>query len=211
VATPSECDEVELSPGASVAGQALAACVVAYSSAAGSGHEYLLSGDSSGEIDFVYGDQPQMAGTMTSADGTTSFVLTQEESWITVDGAWVRGDTASSDPDEVLAGTVGAAYRAAADPALGASMISAAPSWTVQTDQDVIALPDGSEVHAWRLQPDAPFAALGGQVLEMVVWLGPDHTVVGNQATVDVGGIQTTTLQQYTSWGVPVDIAPPAP
>lgn len=118
--------------------------------------------------------------------------------------------SASTDPAEVLAGTIGQAYRAASEPALGAALIAAAPSWTVQTAQDVVSLQDGSEVHAWRLQADEPFAALGGaQVQEMVVWLAPGHVVVGNQATVDVGGVQTTTLQQYSRWGYPVTIAPP--
>jgi hypothetical protein len=65
-------------------------------------------------------------------------------------------------------------------------------------------------VHAWRLQADAPFAALGGaQVQEMIVWLASGHVVVGNQATVDVGGVQTTTLQQYSDWGAPVTVTPP--
>jgi hypothetical protein len=189
---------------------ALAACVEGFSRAAGSGHEYLLSGDSSGEVDFVYGASSQMAGTMTGPDGVTSFVLTADDAWVTIDGAWVHGDPASTDPAEVLAGTIGQAYRAASEPAVGAAMIAAAPSWTVQTAQDVVTLQDGSEVHAWRLQADEPFAALGGaQVQEMIVWLAPGHVVVGNQATVDVGGVQTTTLQQYSRWGLPVTIAPP--
>jgi len=101
------------------------------------------------------------------------------------------------------------AYRAMADPTLAASMISASPAWTVQTDQEIVSLPNGDEVHAWRVQSDAPFAALGTEVQEMIVWLAPGHVVVGNQATVTVGGVQTTTLQQYTDWGVPVTIELP--
>ena len=209
VPTPAECDDVELSPAATVTGDALAACVEAFSRAAGSGHEYLLSGDTSGEVDFVYGDAPQMAGSVTGPEGTTSFVIAPPDTWVTVDGAWVHGDPASSDPREALAGTIGAAYQAAADPAAGRAMIAASSGWTVQTDQDVVALPDGSEVHAWRVQADQPFAALGAEVQEMVVWLTGAHAVVGNQATVSVGGVQTTTLQQYTRWGEPVEIAPP--
>jgi len=209
VTAPPACDDVELAPGAAVDGTALAACVVGFSRAAGSGHEYLQSGDTSGEVDFVYGDEPQMSGTLTGPDGPTSFVLTPDESWVTINGAWVLGDVSSTDPSELVAGTVGMAYRAMADPSVAASMISASPTWTVQTDQDVVSLPSGDEVHAWRVQSDAPFAALGTDVQEMIVWLAPGHIVVGNQATVTVGGVQTTTLQQYTDWGVPVTIELP--
>lgn len=209
VTAPAECDDVELSPGVSVNGAALAACVVGFSRAAGSGHEYLQSGDTSGEVDFVYADESQMSGTLTGPDGPTSFVLTPEESWVTINGAWVRGDVSSTDAGELVAGTVGTAYRAMADPSLAASMIAASPTWIVQTDQDLVTLPNGDEVHAWRVQSGAPFTTLGVEVQEMIVWLAPGHTVVGNQATVTVGGVQTTTLQQYTDWGVPVTIELP--
>ena len=209
VAAPSECDDVKLAPASSVSGQALGACVVAFSRAAGSGHAFVQSGDSSAEVDFVFSDRPEMSGTMTGADGVTAFVLTQNDSWIRMDGAWVHGDPAGTDPRQVVAATVGTTYRAMADPSLAASLIASAPSWTVQPNQDQVTLPNGQSITAWRVQADAPFSALGTEVQQMVVWLTSQHTVVGNQATVSVGGMQTTTLQQYTDWGVPVKIEPP--
>lgn len=210
VAAPLVCDAVDLKPGATVSGTDLAACVVAYSTAAGSGHEVFTASDgTSGEVDFEFGDAPAMSGSVTASDGTTSFVLTPSESWVTIDGAWVRGVSGSSDPHELLADTVGQAYRAMADPSVAAGFLSASASWTVQEDQDVITLPGGEEVLSWRVQSDAPFPAFGGEVQEMIVWLTSGHVPVGNQATVSVGGVQTTTSQQYSSWGMPVSIVPP--
>lgn len=213
VVAPSECDDVDLSPGAAVPGDVLAACVVAFSTAAGTGHEHLESGSDSAEVDFVYGERPEMAGTMTTSEGPRQFVLTQDEAWVTFDGVWVRGDLTSSDPQALLAATVGEAYRAAADPSMTAAMIGSVGSvgWEVQPDQDVLTQEDGTGLHAWRLEATEPFDALGARVVEMVVWLGSDHTVAGNQATVDVGGIQTTTVQRYSRWGLPVTIEPPRP
>lgn len=211
VAAPRECDAVDLKADARVTGADLAACVVGFSTAAGSGHESLTSSDgTTGEVDFVFGDAPAMSGTMTGTDGPTSFVLTPTDSWVIIDGVWVQGDTTSDDPQRVLAGTVGQAYRAFADPSVAAALLSAAPGWTVQKDQDVVTLPDG-DVHAWRLQADAPFTMLGADVQEMTVWLTSSHVPVGNQATVSAGGIQTTTAQHYSGWGMPVSIVPPQP
>lgn len=212
IATPTACDAVDLKADAKVAGTALAACIVAYSAAAGSGHETFTSSDgSTGTADFVFGDAPAMSGTVTGPDGTTSFVLTPDAAWVTIDGVWVEGDVNSTDTRKMLAGTVGQAYRAAADPTVAASFISSAPSWMVQKDQDLVTLPDNSQVSAWRLQADAPFTMLGADVHDMVLWLSSAHVPVGNQATVSVGGIQTTTSQQYSGWGRPVTIATPQP
>jgi len=212
IAAPSVCDAVDLKPDATVAGADLAACIVAYSKAAGSGHEAFSSSDgSAGTADFVFGDSPAMSGTVTGPDGTTSFVLTSDAAWVTIDGAWVEGDVNSTDTRKMLAGTIGQAYRAAADPAVASSFISSAPSWTVQKDQDLVDLPDNSRVSAWRLQADAPFTMLGADVQEMTVWLTSAHVPVGTQASVSVGGIQTTTTQHYSGWGMPVTIATPQP
>jgi len=212
IAAPSVCDAVDLKPDATVAGADLAACVVAYSKAAGSGHEAFSSSDgSAGTADFIFGDSPAMSGTVTGPDGTTSFVLTSDAAWVTIDGAWVEGDVNSTDTRKMLAGTIGQAYRAAADPTVASSLISSAPSWTVQKDQDLVDLPDDSRVSAWRLQADAPFTMLGAEVQEMTVWLTSAHVPVGTRAAVSVGGIQTTTTQHYSGWGMPVTIATPQP
>jgi len=212
ISAPADCDAVDLKPGAKVAGTDLAACVVGYSRAARSGHVSMSASDgASGGADFVFGDAPSMSGTVTSSDGTTSFVLTPDEAWVTLDGAWVQGDVNSSDPKKMLAGTVGQAYRAFADPSAAASLISAASSWTVQTDQDAVDVPGEGQVQAWRLQSDAPFSALGTQVQDMIVWLSSAHVPVGTQATVSVGGVQTTTAQHFSRWGMPVSIATPQP
>ncbi len=212
VGAPAVCDAVELKPGASATGSDLAACVVGFSRAAGSGRETFTASDgSSGQADFVFGDAPAMAGTVTGADGSTSFVLTPDAAWITIDGVWVEGDASSTDPKRMLAGTVGQAYRAFADPSATTAVISASASWTVQTDQDVLTLPDDTEVPAWRLQSDAAFTAVGADVQEMVVWLTSAHVPVGVQATASVGGIQTTTVQHYYGWGTPVAITTPQP
>ncbi|MBF4563139.1 hypothetical protein ITJ43_13455 [Microbacterium sp. VKM Ac-2870] len=212
IAAPMACDAVDLKPDVKVTGTDLAACVVAYSTVAGSGHETFTSSDgSTGTADVVFGDAPAMSGTIAGPDGTTSFVLTPDAAWVTIDGVWVEGDGNSTETKKMLAGTIGQAYRAAADPTVAASFISSAPSWTVQKDQDLVTLPDNSQVSAWRLQADAPFTMLGADVQEMVVWLSSAHVPVGNQATVSVGGIQTTTSQHYSGWGMPVSIATPQP
>ncbi|WP_240465540.1 hypothetical protein [Cellulomonas iranensis] len=209
VAAPAECDAVSLAPGATVTGADLSACVIGFSLAAGSGHEHVQSGDSTAEVDFVFSDAPAMTGTMVDADGTTSFVLTQDRSWITIDGRWVEGDITSSDSEKVLAGTVGTAYRTLADPSVSAGMIAMSPTYTVQPDQDVIDLVNGGEVHAWRLQSDAPSSMAGVDMQELIVWLADGHVVVGTQGTGTFGGVQTTTVQQFTDWGVPVVVEPP--
>lgn len=209
VASPRECDDVDLIADAKVTGTDLSACVIAFSRAEGSGHLHLQSADLSGEADFVFGEDPATSGSVTGADGTTDFVLTPTEAWVTIDGAWVKADAASGDYRAVIASTIGASYRAFADPAAAASLLSSAPSWTVQTDQDTVTLPDGSDVRAWRLQADAPFSAAGVDISEMIVWLGEGHRVVGTQATGTFGGVQTTSLQQFTKWGEPVTIEVP--
>lgn len=209
VSSPKECDNVDLIADAKISGADLSACVIAFSRAAGSGHEYLQAGDASGEVDFVFGEAPAMSGTITGPDGPRSFILTKDDAWVTFDGAWVRGDSASSDSRAVIAGTVGQAFRSYADPSVAAGFIASAPSWTVQPGREAVTFPDGSTVSAWRVQVDAPFSANGATVNDMVIWLGDGHRVIGNQATVDVGGTSTTTLQQYTRWGEPVTITPP--
>lgn len=212
ITAPSACDAVDLKADASVAGADLAACVVAFSTAAGSGHETFSASDGTrGEADFVFGDAPALSGTATGADGATSFVLTPETAWVTIDGAWVEGDPTSSDPKKMLAGTIGQAYRAFADPSATASLISSAPTWTVQKDQDLIDLPDATQARAWRIQADAPSRALGVDVQEMTLWLTSAHVPVGVQATATVGGVQTTTTQHFSGWGMPVTIATPQP
>ncbi len=209
MASPRECDDVDLIADAKVTGTDLSACVIAFSRAEGSGHLHLQSADLSGEADFVFGDDPATSGSVTGADGTNDFVLTPTEAWVTFDGEWVKADASSSDYRAVIASTVGESYRAFADPAAAASLLSSAPSWTVQTDQDTVTLPDGSDVRAWRLQADAPFSAAGVDISEMIVWLGEGHRVVGTQATGTFGGAQTTSLQQFTKWGEPVTIEVP--
>jgi len=209
VASPRECDDVDLVADAKVTGADLSACVIAFSRAAGTGHLHLQSADLSGEADFVFGDSPATSGSVTGPDGTNDFVLTPTEAWVTFDGAWVKADASSSDYRAVIASTIGESYRAFADPSVAASLLSSAPSWTVQTGQDTVTLPDGSDVRAWRLQADAPFSAAGVDVNEMIVWLGEGHRVVGTQATGTFGGVQTTSLQQFTQWGEPVTIEVP--
>ncbi|WP_295775811.1 hypothetical protein [uncultured Microbacterium sp.] len=212
IAAPSVCDAVDLKADAAVAGADLAACVVGFSKAAGSGHETFSASDgTTGTADFVFGDAPALSGTVTSSGGTTSFVLTPDASWVTIDGAWVQGDATSSDPKKMLAGTIGQAYRAFADPSATASLISSAPTWTVQKDQDVVDLPDGTQARAWRVQADAPFSAVGADVQEMTLWLTSGHVPAGVQATVSVAGTQTTTTQHFSGWGMPVSIATPQP
>lgn len=212
IAAPSVCDAVDLRADAAVTGADLAACVVAFSKAARSGHETFSASDgTTGTADFVFGDAPALSGTVTSSDGTTSFVLTPDASWVTIDGAWVQGDATSSDPKKMLAGTIGQAYRAFADPSAAASLIASAPSWTVQKDQDLVDLPDGTQVRAWRVQADAPFSAAGADVQEMTLWLTSGHVPAGVQATVSAAGTQTTTTQHFSGWGMPVSIATPQP
>ncbi|WZH38246.1 MAG: hypothetical protein PIR02_06145 [Microbacterium enclense] len=209
VASPRECDDVDLIADATVTGDDLAACVIAFSRAEGSGHLHLQSADLTGEADFVYGDAPATSGSVTGPEGTNDFVLTPTEAWVTFDGAWVKADASSDDYRAVIASTIGQSYRAFADPSAAASLLSSSPSWTVQTGQDTVALPDGTDVRAWRLQADAPFSAGGVEITEMIVWLGEGHRVVGTQATGTFGGVQATSLQQFTAWGEPVDIEVP--
>ncbi|KTS04310.1 hypothetical protein [Microbacterium testaceum] len=209
VTSPRECEDVDLIADARVTGSDLSACVIAFSRAAGSGHLTLQSADLSGEADFVFGDDPATSGSVTGPDGTNDFVLTPTEAWVTFDGAWVKADPSSGDYRAVIASTIGESYRALADPAAAASLLASAPSWTVQTGQDTVALPDGTDVRAWRVQADAPFSAAGVDVSEMIVWLGEGHRVVATQATGTFGGVQTTSLQQFTRWGEPVTIEVP--
>lgn len=209
VSSPRECDDVDLIADATVTGDALSGCVVAYSRAAGSGHLHLQSADLTGEADFVFGDAPATAGSVTGSEGTQDFVLTPAEAWVSFDGTWVRADPTSGDYRAVIAATIGQTYRAFADPSAAAALLAAAPGWTVQSDQDTVSLPDGTEVRAWRVRADGSFSASGVAVKDMTVWLGEGHRVVAIQETGSFGGIETTTMQQFTAWGEPVNIEVP--
>ncbi|REC98104.1 hypothetical protein DEU35_2605 [Microbacterium sp. AG157] len=207
--SPEECDGVDLIADAKVTGEALSACVIAFSRAAGSGHLHLQSADLTGEADFIFGDAPATSGSITGSDGTHDFVLTPTESWVSFDGTWVRANATSSDYRAVIVSTIGQTYRAFADPTASAALLAAAPGWTVQPDQDAVSLPDGTEVRAWRVRADGPFSASGVEVKDMTVWLGAGHRVVAIQQTGAFGGIETTTMQQFTAWGEPVKIEVP--
>lgn len=209
VSSPRECDDVDLIADATVTGDALSACVVAFSRAAGSGHLHLQSAELTGEADFVFGDAPATSGSVTGSDGTHDFVLTPDEAWVSFDGAWVRADPTGSDYRAVIAAAIGQTYRAFADPSAAAALLAAAPGWTVQPDQDTVSLPDGTEVRAWRVRANGSFSASGVDVKDMTVWLGEGHRVVAIQETGSFGGIETTTMQQFTGWGEPVKIEVP--
>jgi len=207
--SPRECDDVDLIADAKVTGEALSACVIAFSRAAGSGHLHLQSADLTGVADFLFGDAPATSGSFTGSDGMHDFALTPAEAWVSFDGAWVRADKTSSDYRAVIAATVGQAYRAFVDPSAAAALLAAAPGWTVQPDQDTVSLPDGTDVRAWRVHADGSFSAFGVEVKDMTVWLGQGHRVVAIQQTGAFGGIETTTMQQFTAWGEPVRIEVP--
>jgi hypothetical protein len=212
IAAPSVCDAVDLTGGRRCRRRRPRRVRRGVLQGGAQRHETFSASDgTTGTADFVFGDAPALSGTVTSSDGTTSFVLTPDASWVTIDGAWVQGDATSSDPKKMLAGTIGQAYRAFADPSATASLISSAPSWTVQKDQDLVDLPDGTQVRAWRVQADAPFSAVGADVQEMTLWLTSGHVPAGVQATVSVAGTQTTTTQHFSGWGMPVSIATPQP
>ena len=212
VGAPVGGDAGDLTSGAPVPGGGPAAGVGGVSRGGHSVHEVFTASDgSSGQADIVFGDAPAMAGAVVGPSGTTSFVLTPDAAWVTIDGAWVEGDTTSTDSRKMLAGTIGQAYRAFADPSVAASLISASGAWTVQAEAELDDLPGAGRERAWPVQAGGPFSALGTEVQEMTVWLSSSHVPIGVRATVSVGGIETTTVQRYSAWGMPVDIALPQP
>jgi hypothetical protein len=74
----------------------------------------------------------------------------------------------------------------------------------VQKDQDVVDLPDGTQVRAWRAGRRALQRRRRRRAGDDAV-ADAGHVPAGVQATVSVAGTQTTTTQHFSGWGMPVE------
>lgn len=205
---PEECTGIDVSPGAAVAGEALGACMQKALSSYGTGRETISGEELGGEIEFRYVPDFEFQGSLETGDGPIEITFLDGTVWIDSGEGPVKGDTASSDPEEQMAGVAGELYRVFSDPSFAGDLIAASPTWTVASAQESITLANGDTVVATRITSDAPFDWYDLPVQRYVVWLAEDWTPVGSEGTASFFGSSSTITQHYYDLGEPVEITP---
>lgn len=204
---PAECEALDLTPGVSLAGADLGACVATALSSYGSGREWVESSSGTGEVVFRYDPEFEMQGTVQTSTGPMTLTFLDGTMWIDSGAGPVKGDVNSSDQEEMLAGLAGELYRIYSDPAMAADLISAGPTWTVGAEEDVT-LGNGESVRAFPIVVAAPFTWNEFPVADSLVWFASDWTPVGVRGTVSLMGQSETTTQTFYDLGEPVEIVP---
>lgn len=198
-----ECEGIALEEGAVVDGEVLADCMAAAMIEAGSGSHRLDSYDGVTEVDFTW--NPEIA---LHARGAVEYVIRGDEGWMLIDGRWVRGDSTSSDPDEVFAASVLELSRAFGDPR-GMVLMFNQTAWEV-LGEDAVPASDAVRESGWHLVPQGQLTLLGVTLSDVELWLGEDHLGIYFVGTGQFGGVSATSSNTFTQWGGPVEIPDPA-
>lgn len=205
---PEECTAIDVSPGATVTGDELGACIQTALSSFGTGKETISGAELGGEIRFQYTPEFEFQGSLETGDGPIEITFLDGIMWIDSGDGPVKGDPESTDPDEQMAGITGELYRVFSDPSFAGDLIAASPSWTVASAPDSITLANGDTVSATRITSDAPFSWYDLPVQSYVVWFADDWTPVGSEGTASFFGASSTITQHYYDLGEPVEITP---
>ncbi|MBP1324984.1 hypothetical protein JOF28_000216 [Leucobacter exalbidus] len=204
---PASCAALDLQPGATLDGAALGTCVSEALSSYGSG-KMRVTADSSGDVEFTYNPTYEFQGTLEGSDGAVKISYVDGVIWIDQGTGPVKGDLESENLEEQLAGAAGELYRIYSDLEQTKQMIQAQPSWTVEEGQDLIELPSGEIVESFRITSDEAFSWHEMPFSEFILWFGEDWVPVGDQASIDIQGMQSTHTQHFYDLGVPVTITP---
>lgn len=205
---PAECTAMDTSPGASVTGAELGACLQKALSSFGTGRETITGAELGGEIRFRYTPDFEFQGSLETGDGPVEITFLDSTMWIDSGNGPIKGDPESSDPDEQMAGITGELYRVFSDPSFAGDLIAASPTWTVASARESITLANGETVSATRITSDAPFSWYDLPVQKYVVWFADDWTPVGSEGTASFFGASSTITQHYYDLGEPVEITP---
>lgn len=205
---PDECTAIDVSPGATVSGDELGACIQTALSSFGTGKETISGAELGGEIQFRYTPDFEFQGSLETGDGPVEITFLDGTMWIDSGSGPVKGDAESADPDEQMAGITGELYRVFSDPSFAGDLIAASPTWTVASAQESITLANGEAVPATRITSDAPFSWYDLPVQKYVVWFADDWTPVAAEGTASFFGASSTVTQQYYDLGEPVEITP---
>ncbi|MGP6169810.1 hypothetical protein ACTU6U_14050 [Microbacterium sp. A196] len=206
-ASPVECTTLDLTPGATLDGQGLGACVQTALSSYGSGRESIAGGTGTGEIVFRYTPRFEFQGTLTTSEGDVHMTFIDDSMWIDRGAGWIRGDVTSEDLEEQMAGVAGELYRVFSDPSMAAEMIGSSPTWVVGPVED-FPLGDGTVSSSHRITSSAGFSWNEIPISQYSVWFEADWTPTGSEATIQMMGISDTTRQTYYDLGEPVEITP---
>lgn len=205
---PEECTSLDVTAGATVDGETLGACLQKGLAAYGSGSETISGEELGGEVRFRYTPDFEFQGELETGDGPVKITFLDGTMWVDHGEGAVKGDLESADPDEQMAGIAGELYRVLSDPTFAGDLVAASPEWTVAAATESITLINGETVEAHRMRSAAPFSWYDLPVQEYVVWLAPDWTPVGSQATASFFGTASTVTQHYYDLGEPVEITP---
>lgn len=204
---PTECTTLDLTPGATLDGAGLGACVQTALSSYGSGRESIEGGTGTGEIVFHYTPRFEFQGTLTTPEGDVHMTFVDEVMWIDRGTGWIRGDVTSEDLEEQMAGVAGELYRMFSDPSMAADMIGSSASWVVGPLEE-FPLGDGTVSSSHRITSSAAFSWNDIPVSQYSVWFEADWTPTGSEATIQMMGISDTTRQTYYDLGEPIEIVP---
>lgn len=198
---PAPCAEVSILPDEQTTGEDFAACLTAAMTAAGTGgFQTTTDGVLSDEVRFAFGPPLTVHGT--TGDGMTVF-LRGEEGWVENGPGWtgwVKGDTASTDPQQMIAGSLLQVARLALDPAMQVEMLRSCPTWVAAPLEPGSPQGAHSQFHC-----AARFDAMGISVSDLTLWLDERYLGVQERSTASVAGVTTSSVRVYDGWGEPQD------
>lgn len=205
---PESCRRLPLEPGGTLPGAGLGECVSQALRSYGSGKERVRSPELQGEISFTYDPDFAFQGGGRTGGGEVEMTYVDGTMWVDRGDGPVKGDIESADPEERMVGVAAQLYRIFADPSMTADLIAASRTWRVDAELARRTQPDGERVEAHRIVSAAPFRWHDIPVEEFVVWFAPDWTPVGTQASIRLGGMVSTSAQDFYDLGEPVTIVP---
>lgn len=195
-----ECEGILLEAGAELDGTDLGACMSAAMLAAGSGAHVVENSTGTSYAQYEWTPEFSM-----HVEGEVEVVIRGDDGWmLTPESGWVRGDTGSADPEEMMAGTMVELVRAFGDPRSIGSML-AQTDWTIVENGSVPSSEALADI-AWLLEPTGSIEMFGVSASDVQLWLGADYLGVYYVATASAMGITDTTSNTFTQWGEPVDI-----
>lgn len=204
---PEACAALELTPGTTIDGEGLGACLSTALFSFGSGRESLDSSTGTGEVVFRYVPDFEFQGTLVTAEGDVHMTYADSTMWIDRGTGVIKGDLNSEDFEEQVAGLTGEMYRMFSDPALAAEMIGSSPVWAI-SEIEPFTLGNGEVSQSYRITSSAAFTWNEIPISQYSVWFESDWTPTGSEATIEMMGISDTARQTYYELGEPVEITP---
>lgn len=201
---PASCASLDVRAGATLTGEALAACMDDALAAHVTGRQTLFAGQADGVVSVTYSLGDPIGY---ESGGSQDLVVIGDDVWMRLQGDWVAGDP---DGDETAQRVAAFADELDDDFVVNTEHVRAGGRWTVGRPRDVALRQGGTVPDAWPVSVAAPYEpAELVQVRKHVVWLDRTLTPVKVETDAVLDGAQARGGTELHDLGEKITITAP--